>query len=740
MYIGLAHGRGAKAEIERGLAFYTNLFWEASKLRWPQVQLLAKEFDDVIRAQWPRYYDEIRDRDVLDILALNVRSEIVFGQFSDGCTSAYCAGKGQTYSYMGQNWDWMEEQKANLVQLTIVQTGLPAIKMITEAGIIGKIGLNSAGVGVCFNAIRARGLDKTRLPVHLGLRVALESTSVEQALSRLRAAGMASSAHFLIGDATTAVGLEFTSSTFACVPVSDAGCIVHANHMLLPHPGIDEPKWLDDSAPRVATMERNIRAAGQLSWEAFRTLFEDETGYPCSINRAAEGKGEFPTLFNICIDLEKRAQTDLSLWLLPSLKNALPRQPSRETISPPDAIRGRAIDPSTSRLQLGEMSTETIDNRGPELLAVNIFFCALAGVIVLLRCYSRAALVKAFGLDDWLMILATFLIVMQAFFIVYCVVSNLGVKHGTGQHQGTLDKQDVKAALKYWWFCYLFFSVTMITSKVSFAWFLLRITTTRMHSWIIYGASLCTILAGTIFFFVTLFQCTPVSFYWDKDLHGKCLDMNVIMALAYLYSVLSIFTDFTSAVVVRCGYLVRFKDPDFLCENASTNTSRSITHTDKWEGATTDIAIWSTVEMGLAISAASLATLRPLVKMAAWKLGLSTKQTTSARTPYGASNTRGLGPSSANGSTRFDNHVYVLSEFTQGTTKAGQYTDWKVGTHATAYADPQKESISDHENHVINGSTNSQENLNDWPSKEATEERKEYAAPKRDILRRMNRH
>lgn len=42
-------------------------------------------------------------RDILDIVALNVRSEIVFGRFSDGCTSAYC--QGRDFAYMGQNWD-----------------------------------------------------------------------------------------------------------------------------------------------------------------------------------------------------------------------------------------------------------------------------------------------------------------------------------------------------------------------------------------------------------------------------------------------------------------------------------------------------------------------------------------------------------------------------------------------------------------------------------------------------------
>ena len=46
-------------------------------------------------------------------------------------------------------------------------------------------------------------------------------------------------------------------------------------------------------------------------------------------------------------------------------------------------------------------------------------------------------------------------------------------------------------------------------------------------------------------------------------------------------------------------------------------------------GATVDIAIWSDIEPGLAITAGSLACLRPLVHIVASKLGLS-----SARTPH----------------------------------------------------------------------------------------------------------
>lgn len=40
---------------------------------------------------------------------------------------------------------WMQEQKSNILLYHIEQDGYPSIQYLAEAGLIGKIGLNSAG-------------------------------------------------------------------------------------------------------------------------------------------------------------------------------------------------------------------------------------------------------------------------------------------------------------------------------------------------------------------------------------------------------------------------------------------------------------------------------------------------------------------------------------------------------------------------------------------------------------------
>jgi isopenicillin-N N-acyltransferase-like protein len=202
---------------------------------------------------------------------------------------------------------WMTQQKENIIITKITQEGKPTIVQVTEAGIIGKIGFNSSGVGTLLNAIKVRGMDATRLPVHFGLRMALESDSVQEAVQRLESYGMAASAHILLADANTSLGLEFTKSTFAhCEPDSN-GRIVHANHLLQQHAGQSDTVWLKDSLSRMKTMTAiSSRLGAEPSLEEVSRLFEDEENYPGSICRFETKETGSATLFNIVMDLKAK--------------------------------------------------------------------------------------------------------------------------------------------------------------------------------------------------------------------------------------------------------------------------------------------------------------------------------------------------------------------------------------------------------------------------------------------------
>ena len=245
----------------------------------------------------------------LSILAMNVRTEIAFGLAREGCTAI--SWKGNKSSFLAQNWDWQEEQQQNLINLSISQEGKPAISMVTEAGIIGKIGLNSRGVGVCLNAIKVRGITYQRLPCHLALRTCLESTSVGEAVATLEKAGVASACHILVADAESAIGLECSHIDIKEL-TPECGVLTHTNHYIKPHHGVEDLMALKDSPTRFERLDQLVQKQTErlkntsVAVEDIQSLLKDEKGYPTAICRSRTDDSSIATLFNIVMDLKNR--------------------------------------------------------------------------------------------------------------------------------------------------------------------------------------------------------------------------------------------------------------------------------------------------------------------------------------------------------------------------------------------------------------------------------------------------
>ncbi|OAG42887.1 hypothetical protein AYO21_02838 [Fonsecaea monophora] len=277
-----------------------------SRLKWDEVQQLADPVAAMIQKKWPPFYEEMQGvaegsgSSVLDIVALNIRTEIAFGQFSDGCTSL--AWHTSESAFLAQNWD-AKAQKENLIVLKIKQDGKPDIQMITEAGLIGKIGFNENGVGVCLNAIKAKGMDMNRLPVHLALRLALECSTASEALEKLELFGVASPAHILVADRTTAFGVECSSTTIEKLVADGRGRLIHTNHYKLQHNGVVDAQLLEDSGPRDTRMLELTDTLAKPTWSGIFQAFQDEADAPSSICRTQVGKSTLATLFNIIMDL-----------------------------------------------------------------------------------------------------------------------------------------------------------------------------------------------------------------------------------------------------------------------------------------------------------------------------------------------------------------------------------------------------------------------------------------------------
>ncbi|GES61918.1 acyl-CoA:6-aminopenicillanic-acid-acyltransferase [Aspergillus terreus] len=255
--IGLEHGRLLREQIHCQLEVYAEMFEVTANMCWEKVRTLAEEFRASLEQKTPDLYAEMQGiaegagQDILDVVALNCRSEISFGSFSDGCTSLSWK-KNAGARVLAQNWDWTNMVKANLALVSIEQAGKPKIYMVTEAGIVGKIGFNTAGVGTCLNAIKAHPCISAKMPIHVALRLCLESSSVADALQRLASlGGVASSQHILISDPKTSLGLELSPLGDVHLTEDQNGIITHTNHFIENRFVEVPPSWAPGSDKRL---------------------------------------------------------------------------------------------------------------------------------------------------------------------------------------------------------------------------------------------------------------------------------------------------------------------------------------------------------------------------------------------------------------------------------------------------------------------------------------------------------
>lgn len=215
---------------------------------------------------------------------------------------------------------WEAGQSPNLISLHITQTttGKPTIHMIAEAGIIGKIGLNSSGVGVTLNAIKAAGVSFDKIPCHLALRLVLDSTSRAEAIEKLEKIGVASACHILVADKTGGTGLECSPNDISQLKEGDEregrqGVVTHTNHFIIDHPGFESKLWLPDSLTRLdRARELLCQRPAAPSESSIMEILSDMKGHPGSICRTATKEHPSTTLFSIIMNLnEKKASVTI---------------------------------------------------------------------------------------------------------------------------------------------------------------------------------------------------------------------------------------------------------------------------------------------------------------------------------------------------------------------------------------------------------------------------------------------
>ncbi len=329
---GEQYGTQAEKLIRRNASLYFEMWkamWEVSRA---DVIKLCRPLISVIEGYDADLLEELKGvargakLELEDIIAINARYEInlslgiVRKYGTDGCTSVAAlppitkAG----HCLLGQNWDWLTRFQESNVLLMAEQEGKPNVVTQPEAGALAHRGMNSTGLGVCFNGMASSGdsFEAKAPPFLIVARAILNSSSFNGALEAVLKMRATLSGNFLIAHSDgVAVDLEVAPfDTGVLYP--EGNILTHSNHFIsfAGRPGFTD--LLKSIYPD--TLLRHHRARQMLQAEksridigGFQKVFGDHFSYPKSICRHTgkhdEGLKGWGTLSSMIMDLTGRS-------------------------------------------------------------------------------------------------------------------------------------------------------------------------------------------------------------------------------------------------------------------------------------------------------------------------------------------------------------------------------------------------------------------------------------------------
>ncbi|HEX5938261.1 MAG TPA: C45 family peptidase [Actinomycetota bacterium] len=268
---GRAYGERARDRIHGSLELYERVFRHATGLRWRAVVDRVGAFAGPIDDYDVRLLPELEGIaegaavEAEDVLALNVRTEVMFGMTARECT-ALCTradAAPDAHVLLAQNWDWKPEARATCILLVAMPHDGPPFATFVEAGLLAKCGLNGAGLGVAANALTS-SLDRGEagVPFHAILRRILSSPSFDEAVDAVTSPVRASSANYRVASRDgRAADLEAAPGGGRSVTRTDGDRLAHANHFLTAPGGTaDRGKDLERLDPASSSVARQAAA------------------------------------------------------------------------------------------------------------------------------------------------------------------------------------------------------------------------------------------------------------------------------------------------------------------------------------------------------------------------------------------------------------------------------------------------------------------------------------------------
>lgn len=311
--IGFQHGKALADQIHRNIEFYKPIFLnnlgdEAKALK------LAESFKQQIEAFNPKYITEIdhiaqgaQVSEPLWLYALNSRTELAVTEFANECTAVVFPH----HKILGQTWDWAQHLETHSVIMEIDFPSGHRILQLTEAGIIGKTGLNNKGLGLALNLLRVENQTLTGVPVHIVMRAVLESRDLEDARGIIKRSGHGKASNFILAQDGRAINVEFSAEETDYNEIKDEA-YAHTNHYLHTQTSVQiaEMSYADSLGRYVRAWEM-LNALKEFTAYEMISILSDQSDveYPILSNHephTIKAMGNCGTLATIIMDLEGR--------------------------------------------------------------------------------------------------------------------------------------------------------------------------------------------------------------------------------------------------------------------------------------------------------------------------------------------------------------------------------------------------------------------------------------------------
>ncbi|KEQ62025.1 uncharacterized protein M437DRAFT_50793, partial [Aureobasidium melanogenum CBS 110374] len=173
----------------------------------------------------------------------------------------------------------------------------------------------------------------------------------------------------------------------------------------------------------------------------------------------------------------------------------------------------------------------------------------------------------------------------------------------------------------------IFYTASATMLQLTIASVLLRITSSKSIRKVIWTVIILCITMAIATIAEMIFQCHPVSFFWDRMTPGgHCVDPSITTAFQYAYASVSCLSNWTLGILpwIICRDLTNRRQKHqvagFLCfaNIGSIETTirfyaiNQLLNTEDFLYASVPLAAWSAAEVGTGIMAVSIAALHPL--------------------------------------------------------------------------------------------------------------------------------